>query len=390
MPKILIFIDWFIPGYKAGGPISSNANLINHLSNEFDFYVLTRDTDYCEKVPYKNIISDTWNTLPNGAKVYYISNKSLTFKTIIRIVRSIEFDYVYINGLYSKYFSIFPLLYFKYFTNKKIVVSSRGMLSDHSFSSKKSKKKIFYFFGSVLNLYKNIVFHATNNEEANQIKKNLKYNGKIKVAPNLAPKNNSEYEAKHKESGVLNIISIARISEEKNTLFALEVLKKCNAQQINFDLYGTIYNEAYWADCLKIIDSLPSHIKVNYKGTIDKAQIPIVLNNYHCLLMPSLGENYGHAIIESFMVGCPVIISDRTPWRNLQNLQTTNNEQQITKEVGWDLPLENPETFVKAIEQCTKMNQEEYNKISRDAWEFAQIIINDPKVLEANRKLFID
>ena len=384
MPKILIFIDWFLPGYKAGGPISSNANLIDHLCNEYEFYVVTRDTDYCENEPYKNIISDSWNTLPNGAKVFYISNEKLSFKTIIKISKSIEFDIVYVNGLYSLYFSIFPLLYFKKFTNKKIIVSSRGMLSDHSFSSKKSKKKLFYFLGSLFKLYKNVVFHATNNEEATQIKKNLKFSGEIKIAANLAPKGNTVFEERPKRVGVLNIISIARISEEKNTLFALEVLSKCNAEQIVFDLYGTIYNEAYWTDCLMIINNLPSHIKVNYKGTIDKAEIPIVLKKYHCLLMPSLGENYGHAIIESFMAGCPVIISDRTPWRNL------DSEQRTTNFVGWDLSLEFPKRFVEAIEQCAAMNQNEYNEISRNAWEYAQTIINDPKVFEASRKLFVE
>ena len=27
MSKVLIFIDWFAPGYKAGGPITSNVNM---------------------------------------------------------------------------------------------------------------------------------------------------------------------------------------------------------------------------------------------------------------------------------------------------------------------------------------------------------------------------
>ena len=30
--KVLIFIDWFKPGYKAGGPTTSNVNIVDHLS----------------------------------------------------------------------------------------------------------------------------------------------------------------------------------------------------------------------------------------------------------------------------------------------------------------------------------------------------------------------
>lgn len=41
MSKVLIFIDWFAPGYKAGGPITSNVNIVEHLSDKLDFYVIT-------------------------------------------------------------------------------------------------------------------------------------------------------------------------------------------------------------------------------------------------------------------------------------------------------------------------------------------------------------
>mgnify|MGYP000468774279 CR=1 FL=1 len=39
-PKILIFIDYFLPGYKAGGPTKSVSNIINSLTNKFDFEII--------------------------------------------------------------------------------------------------------------------------------------------------------------------------------------------------------------------------------------------------------------------------------------------------------------------------------------------------------------
>ena len=53
--KILISIDWFLPGTKSGGPVRSYANLIDHFKGDFEFYIVTRDTDYCETVPYRQI-----------------------------------------------------------------------------------------------------------------------------------------------------------------------------------------------------------------------------------------------------------------------------------------------------------------------------------------------
>ena len=46
--KILIVIDWFLPAYKAGGPIQSVANMANHLKNEFDFWIYTSNRDLNE------------------------------------------------------------------------------------------------------------------------------------------------------------------------------------------------------------------------------------------------------------------------------------------------------------------------------------------------------
>ena len=58
--KILIFIDWFLPGIKAGGPIKSVSALVNHLNSEFDFYIITSNTDFGDKQAYKNLESNAW------------------------------------------------------------------------------------------------------------------------------------------------------------------------------------------------------------------------------------------------------------------------------------------------------------------------------------------
>jgi len=70
--KILIFIDWFLPGYKAGGPIRSVANLTAHLFSEFEFLIITRNNDYLEKSPYPNVKANQWVNFSENIKVYYL------------------------------------------------------------------------------------------------------------------------------------------------------------------------------------------------------------------------------------------------------------------------------------------------------------------------------
>ena len=58
--RILIFIDWFLPAYKAGGPIRSIANLVDHLNGDFDFYIITGDRDLGDVKPIKDIFLNSW------------------------------------------------------------------------------------------------------------------------------------------------------------------------------------------------------------------------------------------------------------------------------------------------------------------------------------------
>ena len=47
--KILVFVDFFLPGYKAGGPITTIENLTNALKDKFDFSIITRNYDLGEE-----------------------------------------------------------------------------------------------------------------------------------------------------------------------------------------------------------------------------------------------------------------------------------------------------------------------------------------------------
>ena len=144
-----------------------------------------------------------------------------------------------------------------------------------------------------------------------------------------------------------------------------------------FDIYGTIYNTAYWDECLSLINNMPSNITVNYKGSIERDKIQNLFHEQHFMFMPTTGENFGHIIFESLASGCPIIISDQTPWKDLEG-----------KQIGWDFSLEDTGQFAKIIEYCIEMQQDQYNTMSMNAHEFAREFIENDKSVAQNRKLF--
>lgn len=374
--KVLIFIDWYLPGYKAGGPVQSVANLTAHLKNEFDFLVVTRDTDYTETQKLSGIKSNQWNNLNEYTKVFYFSEDQLNYPNIKKLIRETEFDVAYINGVYSLKFSILPLLALKN-SKKRIVVAARGMLAESAINVKRKKKKFFINAAKLLGLYKNVFFHATNQTEAYDIIREINADD-ILVAPNLPKLIDIDAIGIHKEkaSGVLKLFSVARISPEKNTKYALEVLTNCKGN-IEFDLYGPVYNEEYWKECQQLINSMPPNIRVQHKGSLDSAQLISTIKNYHLLFMPTRGENFGHIILESFIAACPVIISDQTPWRNLQQ-----------KNIGFDISLLHPELFAETIDKLVNLSNEYYQEMAVAAQDYARQYLNNKENIELNKKLF--
>lgn len=378
--RILITIDWFLPGYKAGGPIQSCANLIAHLKDEFDFYVMTRNTDYTSEEPYPGIPANTWYHLEEGVQVYYFSADKLSYTSLKEVIRKLHFNVIYINGIFSKYFSLFPLLIARKHLHVPVVVAARGMFAPGAVNVKPGKKKAFFYVAKRLKLYANTTFHATNLLEKAHIESVLGKQVKVAVAANLPKALNKNETAAviQKESGFLKLVSIARISPEKNTRYALEILKRFTYEgDIIFDIYGPVNDAVYWKECQAIIQLLPANIKVNYKGSLPSGMVPETLVQYHALFLPTRGENFGHIILESLTAGLPVILSDQTPWRGLEAAQ-----------VGWDIPLQDEDKFREVLAHCVRMENEEYQHMRHRTQLYLKEKVITAEIIQQNRQLF--
>ncbi|MDC1505559.1 glycosyltransferase family 4 protein [Winogradskyella sp.] len=323
------------------------------------------------------MVSNSWNQLNNHTQVYYLSNEKISLSNLKILISETSFDVALVNGIYSWYFSILPVWVLKS-SHKPIVVSARGMLNPQAFSVKGFRKKVFLSVARALQLYKGVTFHATNSDEAQYIKNELGAHTSIKIAPNL-PRPVQTYDPKTKlSSAPVKMANIARIAKEKGTLIMLQALKKVQCA-LELDIYGPIYDTHYWEQCQAVIATLPAHIKVQYQGVLPGDEVPMALHNYHYMVLLSEGENFGHAIFEAFAAGCPVIISDQTPWRDLE-----------PQRLGWDVSIRDTAAVVRAFEAALGMTAEEYKVWSRKAFEFAKGVAEDASVLEANRGLFLE
>ncbi|MBK5537024.1 glycosyltransferase [Pseudomonas sp. TH05] len=379
--RVLTFVGYYLPGYKAGGPLRTLANMAEHLDDSIEFWIITSDRDQGDVERYSSVNMDTWQKVGN-TNVFYMRPEHRTVCKFADIISSTPHDVIYLNSYFDPVFTFKPLLgnYFIKSSRKPVILAPRGEFSKAALSIKKFRKAFFIKLMSFL--YKGLYFQASSIYEQEDILRALPWVREknsiiaIDLPAKLEPMKHTNSDIP-KDSVTLNIIFLSRISRMKNLNYALEVLKDVKSK-ILFDIYGPQEDSTYWEECEHIIKSLPGNIKASYKGNVFPEHVKSTFSRYDLFFLPSKGENYGHVIAESISVGTPVLLSDNTPWRDLRK-----------EGVGWDIPLNSPSTFVSIIEDYASLSNKEREMNRAKVYGKAVQMLTDESAINSNRQLFL-
>ena len=340
---ILTFTSWYFPGCKSGGPAQSIANLVENLGDEFTFLVVTRDRDLGDTTPYQLSGTGDWHEM-GKAKVRYLGPKRQTPRAIAQLLRETPHDILYLNSVWDLYFTTLPLLVLRLGgapRPSRVIISPRGGFSPGALRLRHRVKKAYLWLTRRVGLYKGAIWQASTPLEAENILQVTGFSGSgvIKIASDLPRKFQGVPEKQLvSDQGSLRIAFLSRISPMKNLGFALQILRDVQAD-ITFSIYGPYEDKHYWDICAGLIDTLPDNVVVKVAGTVLSTDVVATLAEHDLFFLPTLGENFGHVIVEAFQAGLPALISDNTPWRNLE-----------AQSLGADLSLDHPEAFVAWIE----------------------------------------
>ena len=392
-PVILTFTAFYVPGYKGGGPIRSIANMVKSLSDEFDFHIVTSDRDWGDLKPYPGIRVNEWQEVA-GARILYLSPGPLRWWRIARLLFTEDCDLIYLNSFFSRAYSILPIWLRRLGAAWQIpiLLAPRGEFSPGALEIKAFRKRCYLTLQKFLWLYKDVGWHASTECEKIDVLNTIIGTNRITIAKpilniriliasdlagasSLAPSNTS-VPSRTKIPGKLNLVFISRISRKKNLDGALKILAGVRGE-VHFNIYGPIEDANYWAECQRLINTLPANVLVDYRGELPHAQTTEVFQIHHLFFFPTRGENFGHVIAEALLEGCPVLISDQTPWLKLQE-----------KGAGWDLPLDRTDLFQQAIEECVAMDELTFQRRSQQARLFGSQKTNSPEALAHNRSMF--
>ncbi len=372
--RVLIIMGMYLPGSLSGGPITSVKNLVDCLYDKFDFYILTADRESRQSVPYNNINYDIWNQVGH-AKVFYTKWGKFTLKLISRLAQ--ETDIVYVCGCYNDYAVNAMILNKIRLLKKPLVIAPMGIFSEGALKIHFLKKIVFLKLFLMMGMFKKIIWSVTSLYELEDLDRIITHTDKVVyIAEDITGEVKNKCIYKKKEKGNCKVAWLSRITPKKNLLGTIEALSQVRTT-IEFNIYGPVCDEKYWSRCVQALEKLPANIVWNYYGSVSSENVINVLERNHIFVLQTLGENYGHVIIEALSAGCPCIISDSTPWKSLEE-----------SGIGFVYSSNNLEGVAKAIEYYSDVDEDSFNTIASMCIGFAVNVSQENRESLGYTKLF--
>ena len=380
-PRVMVFSRCYLPGFRGGGPVRSLVNLVHALGTELDFRIITRDRDEGASHTYPSVIPGTWQPVGH-AQVRYVPPSALSTRWLAREVVAVSPHLIYLNSCFDSTFTLKVLLGRRagMFPSVPMLLAPQGELSPGALGIKPLKKAAYIRFARWCGLYRGLTWQASNEAEREDILKMMKdvSQEQVRVAADLTEGEETAPPARtpRSASGVLRLCFLSRISPKKNLDFALRVLADVKVP-VEFMIYGPIEDSGYWATCQQLMARLPPHIRVQHGGELLPQDVKHTLSGCDLFFFPTRGENFGHVIFEALSAGVPVLISDQTPWADLE-----------AHGAGWSFPLNTPGAFVTAIETASRELPTDRDAAARRAMAYAAWRVDRRAAVKTARDLF--
>jgi len=349
MRKILIIAGRYLPGYRDGGPVRSIINLTEWFGDEYDIRIMCHDRDHGDTKPYDGIRFGEYNRV-GKALVWYTPKHSA--EEMEKLAGDV--DVVYVAGLYDQYARLAMKLNKEGKIKAPVFVAPMGSFSPEAFRIKGYKKRLFILYMNLTGMFSEITWSVTSSREEEELKSILGQNSRCIIASDL-PRRGVTKHIHIKEDKSLKLIFLSRIARKKNLGLIPDIFRQLDDDvRIKLDIYGTPEDKDYLHECMEKLDGL-RHTHPNcrweYKGEADSEKVPCLFADYDAFIFPTLGENYGHVIAESLSAGCIPVISDTTPWLDL-------NEN----ECGYVCPVKDTASFAAALNELLTMNENELSE----------------------------
>ncbi len=378
MKRVFVVSDWYPPAYKAGGVMISLSRVVARMSAQIDFSIFTRDRDIHETEPFADVPLNEWTTW-SGVRVFYASPDKINAKGLLEAIHEVKPEVIYLNSYFSVMTrAVLTMRRRGLLGNVSLVLAPHGEFSLGALVQKSLRKRIYLKVARSLGMHEGILWHAAGEPEKTDIQREIGERTPVVVAPPDVPRASSDvlHSRPPKSPGAARFAFISRISPKKNLLGAIEMLGKVRGE-VTYSVYGPEEDPIYWQRCQNAINTLPPNVRVDVLGPIAPSEVHERLAREQFFLFPTLGENFGHVIVEALSAGLPVLLSDQTPWLDLQE-----------RRAGWVMPLDDDTQWSERVQACVDMDAGAYSAASQAAIDYILSFASTGDGPDPNRVLF--
>lgn len=365
---ILILAPSYYPAHKSGGPVPGIRGVV-HTLGEHRVRMLTSDRDLGDTTPFPAPYRGT--TEVDGVEVTYLA--PLSRASLVSWWRGLRearrSDVVYVNSVMHKTFTVLPLLFLALTGFRgRIAISPRGELAGSALSLGGSRQKQTWIRAmTVLRLAHrvgrrrrpNVVWLASSEHERTDVLAAFP-GAQVVLSPEQlrATAADAALVPRPPLRDGLRIVSVGRIAPVKGTLDLVLGLQHVQTP-VSLALVGVPEDAAYVERVRAAIALLPPHVVVQWYGAVPPEEVRALLDRAHVMALLTHGENFGHAIGEALQSGCPVLISDQTPWSFVaeQGAGTT-----LAEPDGRD-----PDKVASAITAFAHLTDDEWGELAENA-----------------------
>jgi glycosyltransferase involved in cell wall biosynthesis len=373
--RILVSVDWFPPAFRAGGPIRSAFNLVALLSKSYDVWVISGAYDLGDDHPL-DIPLDSWQIVKCGdetIQVMHWTKPNWNSRSWSQLLKELNPDWLHLNSVFSKHFTLLPLRVARKFSNLRIALAPRGMLGSAALGFKPLKKRVFLAFARATGIFRDIRWHASTSQERDEVLGQF-MGAECRVAQNIPGRSSTEVAPRNPERW--NVVSVGRIHRVKNLHFGLSaLLNTSSSRPVKMTFIGPVEDAAYQKELVAMAQG-QDRVVVEFIGGMSSEALEPFWQKAHYLLSSTNQENYGHSIVEAWSHGCPVLISDRTPWHKLEG-----------KGIGWDWPLDQ-KVWLNGLKTALNLPHPEWEQQSKNSHMFFNTEVRNAEVEQDNLNLF--
>ena len=329
--RVCLVSSSFYPAIFYGGPISSTWDLSKKIGEKnIEVYVSTTNADGDKRLKDVDTRKHTKQAENVFVRYYHeqiinVFSFSFLFGIFLDLKKS---DVVYIQYLFH-YTVLFSLL-FSVLLGKKIILCPRGSFSNFTLSNKRSWLKRLWLFLFISPLKNKIIWQASSYLEREDV---LSYFPKadIKIIPDGIDVDSFSNSNKMDKKELLKKYTNKDFENVSDVVFSMGRLHKIKRFDILINAFELYLDENKNAKLLiagaddGVRNALENQIKelkledsVFMIGLINFSQKKELLSNCSFFSLASEFESFGIVVSEALACGVPVVVSDKTSWKNIE------------------------------------------------------------------------